>query len=86
MKKRSNIYRDVGCSQEDHLPNCSHFGMTGKYLSEHSVQCKRKTKGGVNAPCICNPTARAKAKKVFAKEYDEEREHEMDRDYEMDGW
>jgi hypothetical protein len=55
-----NIYRDVGCSQEDHLPNCSHFGESGSYLSEHSKECERKTDGGRNAPCICNPRAKLK--------------------------
>ena len=60
MSKR-NIYRDVGCSQEDHLPNCSHFGHSGAYLSPHSNECKKISGGGVTGPCICNPKARAKA-------------------------
>lgn len=51
-----NVYRDSGCSQEDHLPDCSHFGFTGGYLSEHAAWCE----GGYTKPCICNPEARAK--------------------------
>lgn len=57
-----NIYRDVGCSQEDHLPNCSHFGESGLYLSEHAKDCP----GGRTEPCICNPKAR-KARKTQEK-------------------
>lgn len=56
-----NLYRDVGCSQEDHLPNCSHFGESGAYLSEHSAECKKQTGGGTKAGCICNPKARKDA-------------------------
>lgn len=56
MTKKLNMYRDVGCSQEDHLPNCSHFGMTGVYLSPHAADCP----GGYEEPCICNPKAREK--------------------------
>lgn len=52
-----NIYRDVGCSQEDHLPNCSHFGFNGEYLSAHAEWCS----GGEYSPCTCNPKARRKA-------------------------
>lgn len=59
-----NIYRDVGCSQEQHLPNCSHFGYTGKYLSEHLPTCP----GGRNAPCNCNPKARKEAAERERKE------------------
>lgn len=49
-----NLYRDVGCSQEDHLPNCSHIGFAGTYLSDHATWCN----GGRTEACICNPTAR----------------------------
>lgn len=54
-----NLYRDIGCSQEDHLPNCGHFGYTGGYLSSHLntfPQGQKKFE-----PCNCNPKARAKA-------------------------
>lgn len=57
--KEFNIYRDVGCSQEDHLPNCGHFGYTGTYLSEHLKTCPQRK--GKNQPCNCNPKAREKA-------------------------
>jgi hypothetical protein len=56
MKKKYNIYRDLGCSQEDHLPNCSHFGENGLYLSDHAKGCP----AGREAPCTCNPKARKK--------------------------
>ena len=49
----------IGCSQEDHIPNCSHFGMSGAYLSEHAKGCEE----GRTGPCTCNPTARTKANK-----------------------
>ena len=58
MKK----YRDLGCSQEDHIQNCSHFGYSGAYLSEHTPECEKETGGGRKAPCICNPEARKKSK------------------------
>lgn len=58
-----NIYRDVGCSQEQHLPNCSHFGYAGTYLSSHAEECEKKTNGGRDAPCICNPKVRRGAAK-----------------------
>ena len=48
--------RDIGCSQEDHIPNCAHFGYSGGYLSDHlkTCPCFRSNK----AECNCNPTAR----------------------------
>lgn len=54
-----NIYKDVGCSQEDHLDNCSHFGYAGTYLSEHAADCE----GGRTKPCTCNPQVRGKAER-----------------------
>lgn len=54
-----NIYKDVGCSQEQHLPNCSHFGMSGAYLSEHAPDCPWKK----HQPCNCNPKARRESTK-----------------------
>lgn len=51
-----NLYKDIGCSQEDHLPNCGHFGFTGTYLSEHLADCPSKN----YEPCNCNPKARSK--------------------------
>jgi hypothetical protein len=49
-------HRDVGCSQEDHIPNCGHFGYSGVYLSDHleTCPCYKSNK----AECNCNPTAR----------------------------
>ncbi len=49
-------YRDIGCSQEDHLPNCTHLGYSGGYLSEHlpTCPCFKSNK----AECNCNPKAR----------------------------
>ena len=64
LGKRNNVYRDLGCSQEDHLPNCSHFGFTGGYLSDHADWCE----GGYTKPCICNPEARAKRAATAATE------------------
>jgi hypothetical protein len=60
-----NIYRDVGCSQEDHLANCSHFGYTGEYLSEHAPYCN----GGRTQPCTCNPEQRAKRREELEDVY-----------------
>ncbi len=56
MGKEFNIYRDVGCSQEDHLKNCGHFGYSGLYLSDHLKTCPQYAAN--LEPCNCNPEAR----------------------------
>lgn len=56
----TNLYKDVGCSQECHLPNCGHFGYVGTYLSEHADWCDWEKYR--DRPCTCNPEARKKAK------------------------
>lgn len=61
MADTYNIYRDLGCSQEDHLPNCSHFGKSGLYLSEHAEDCPWGMKPRQYAACTCNPKARRAA-------------------------
>ena len=55
-----NNYRSVGCSQEDHLPNCAHFGYCGGYLTPHAKTCPCNKSN--KAECNCNPTARELAK------------------------
>jgi hypothetical protein len=59
-----NIYRDLGCSQEDHLPNCGHFGYTGEYLSRHAEGCPTLK----DQPCNCNPNARMMVEKTKLNE------------------
>jgi hypothetical protein len=63
MSRKYNPYRDVGCSQEDHLPNCGHFGMSGLYLSDHAPDCPTDK----FEPCTCNPKARKEAADVRPK-------------------
>jgi hypothetical protein len=52
--------RYVGCSQEDHLPNCSHFGYSGGYLTSHLETCPCHK--SYREECNCNPMARWKAR------------------------
>lgn len=56
VKGKFNLYRDVGCSQEDHLPNCGHFGYSGMYLGSHLSTCPQDK--GNTKPCNCNPIVR----------------------------
>lgn len=53
---------DYGCSQEDHIPNCGHFGFSGTYLSDHAPECPAAT---WDALCECNPKARKASGKKF---------------------
>lgn len=50
-----NLYKSIGCSQEDHLPNCGHFGQSESYLGRHAFDCPYKK----YKPCDCNPNARS---------------------------
>jgi hypothetical protein len=59
-----NLYKDIGCSQEDHLRDCSHFGYSGLYLSDHADYCIAYSDGGRKNPCICNPSARIRKGKT----------------------
>lgn len=45
-----------GCSQEDHIPNCGHFGQSGLYLSEHAKDCDNRKNSRYE--CTCNPRRR----------------------------
>jgi hypothetical protein len=47
-----SMYKWPGCSQEDHLPLCMHFGRAGTYLSHHLPVCEAKNKN-TSGPCIC---------------------------------
>lgn len=58
-----NVYRDLGCSQESHIPNCGHFGYAGTYLSEHLKTCPQFK--GNTKPCNCNPMARKAVEKAL---------------------
>jgi hypothetical protein len=71
--KKYNVYHTLGCSQEDHLANCGHFGYSGEYLSSHSKGCP----AGDTGPCICNPTARGVSLKNV-QEHVKLAEHKID--------
>lgn len=47
-----------GCSQEDHVPNCGHFGFSGEYLGRHLLDCFNEQ--DARYECSCNPKARSK--------------------------
>jgi hypothetical protein len=45
-----------GCSQEQHVPNCGHFGESGAYLSLHSLDCDYRKNSRYE--CTCSPKAK----------------------------
>lgn len=60
MTRPYNCIKDIGCSQEDHLPDCGHYGYTGGYLSNHLPDCP----SGNTGPCVCNPRARKRIERA----------------------
>lgn len=54
MSKR--LIPSYGCSQEDHVPNCGHFGYSGTYLGNHAPDCDHEQ--DCRYECTCNPAQR----------------------------
>lgn len=59
------ILSSCGCSQEQHLPNCGHFGHSGVYLSRHLPDCDNAKNSRYQ--CTCNPTVRKSSEEVVDK-------------------